>query len=110
MTQFQESMLAVEEGQQQVPTVIFEGKEIPFHGYQLASHVYALKIMAAGMKMRGVTFRQIKKYYGLKGRTAKDCLPQFEEIMAKYEAEFKKPTIEEKLNFVKEYIHKFIKT
>ena len=73
MTQFQESMLAVEEGQQQVPTVIFEGKEIPFHGYQLASHIYALKIMALGMKMKGVTFTQIKRYYGLRGSSSKEC-------------------------------------
>jgi len=84
MTQFQQSMLATEEGQQQVPTVVFEGQTIPFHGYQLASHIYALKIMAIGMKMRGVTFTQIKKYYGLKGRTAKDCLPQLQAIQEMY--------------------------
>jgi hypothetical protein len=26
-------------------------------------------------------------YYGLKGRSAKDCLPQFEKIMNDYKAE-----------------------
>ena len=84
MTQFQQSMLAAEQGQQQVPTVVFEGQTIPFHGYQLASHIYALKIMALGMKMRGVTFTQIKKYYGLPGRTAKECVPQLEQIQKTY--------------------------
>ena len=84
MTQFQQSMLATEEGQQQVPTVVFEGQTIPFHGYQLATHIYALKIMALGMKMRGVTFTQIKKYYGLKGRTAKECLPQLQQMQEMY--------------------------
>lgn len=84
MTQFQQSMLATEEGSQRVPTVIYEGREIPFAGYQLATHIYALKIMAAGMKMRGVTFTQIKKYYGLTGKTAKECIPQLEQIQKTY--------------------------
>lgn len=84
MTQFQQSMLAAENGTQQVPTVIFEGKEIPFAGYQLATHVYALRIMAIGMKMRGITFTQIKKYYGLTGKSAKECLPQLQAIQEMY--------------------------
>jgi hypothetical protein len=84
MTQFQQSMLATEEGLQQVPKVIYEGKQIPFAGYQLAAHIYALKIMGMGMKMRGVTFTQIKKYYGLTGKSAKDCIPQLQQIQNAY--------------------------
>ena len=44
---------------------------------------------------RGIKFSDIKRYYGLKGRSAKDCLPQFEKIMADYKAELNKPSIEE---------------
>ena len=84
MTQFQQSMLATEEGSQRVPKVIYEGREIPFAGYQLATHIYALKIMALGMKMRGVTFTQIKKFYGLKGKSAKDCIAQLQQIQNSY--------------------------
>jgi hypothetical protein len=84
MTQFQQSMLATEGGSKQVPTVIYEGKEIPFAGYQLAVHIYALKIMALGMKMRGVTFTQIKKFYGLSGKSAKDCIAQLQQIQNSY--------------------------
>jgi hypothetical protein len=84
MTQFQQTLLATENGTMQVPTVHTEGGTIPFAGYQLATHVYALKIMAAGMKMRGVTFTQIKKYYGLTGKTAKECVPQLEQIQKAY--------------------------
>ena len=86
MTQFQQTMIATENGSQQVPKVIFEGQEIPFAGYQLAAHIYALKIMGLGMKMRGITFTQIKKYYGLKGRSAKECLPELQAIQEKYRA------------------------
>ena len=84
MTQFQQSMLATEAGSQRVPKVIYEGTQIPFAGYQLATHIYALRIMALGMKMRGVTFTQIKKYYGLTGKSAKDCIPQLQAIQEKY--------------------------
>ena len=84
MTQFQQTMLATENGTMQVPTVHTEGGTIPFAGYQLAAHVYALKIMALGMKMRGVTFTQIKKYYGLTGKSAKECIPQLEQIQNTY--------------------------
>ena len=84
MTQFQQSMLATEEGSKQVPTVIYEGREIPYAGYQLAVHIYALKIMALGMKMRGITFTQIKKFYGLPGKSAKECIPQLEQIQNTY--------------------------
>jgi hypothetical protein len=85
MTQFQQSILATENGTMQVPTVHTEGgSTIPFAGYQLATHVYALKIMGMGMKMRGVTFTQIKKYYGLTGKSAKDCIPQLQQIQNAY--------------------------
>ena len=84
MTQFQQSMLATENGTMQVPTVSTSTGTIPFAGYQLATHIYSLKIMAAGMKMRGVTFTQIKKYYGLTGKTAKDCIPQLQQIQNAY--------------------------
>jgi hypothetical protein len=84
MTQFQQTMLATENGTMQVPTVSTSTGTIPFAGYQLATHVYSLKIMALGMKMRGVTFTQIKKYYGLSGKSAKDCIPQLEQIQKTY--------------------------
>ena len=84
MTQFQQTMLAVENGTMQVPTVSTSEGTIPFTGYQLATHIYSLKIMALGMKMRGVTFTQIKKYYGLTGRTAKECVSQLEQIQKTY--------------------------
>ena len=84
MTQFQQSMLATENGTMQVPTVSNENGTIPFAGYQLAVHIYSLKIMALGMKMRGVTFTQIKKYYGLRGKSAKECLPELQKIQKIY--------------------------
>jgi len=57
---------------------------IDYFTYQLSVHHFNLKIMAKGMTFKGITFTQIKKYYGLKGRGAKDCLTQFEQIMNDY--------------------------
>jgi hypothetical protein len=71
------------------PPSVSTGKgNIDYFGYQLAVHHFNLKIMAGGMTFRGIKFSDIKKYYGLKGRSAKDCLPQFEAIQAEYKSRF----------------------
>jgi hypothetical protein len=57
---------------------------VDYFGYQLAVHHYNLKILATGMSMRGIKLTDLKKYYGLRGRTAKDVLPQFVVIMNNY--------------------------
>ena len=46
--------------------------------------------MAKGMTFKGIKFTDIKNYYGLTGRSAKDCLPQFEKIMADYKEKLAK--------------------
>ena len=84
MTQFQQALLDHSEGKLQVPTVGTASGNINYFGYQLAVHKYNLGIMAAGMKCRGITFTQIRKYYGLTGRTAKECLEQMDQLMGIY--------------------------
>ena len=81
MTPFQQAVLQVEAGQLQAPTVSYGGSEINYFGYQLAVHKFNLSLMSKGMKCRGVKLSDLKKYYGLKGRTAADCLPQFIQLM-----------------------------
>jgi len=84
MTQFQQALIAASEGKLQTPTVSNANGNIDYFGYQLAVHKYNLSLMALGMKCRGITFTQIKKYYGFKGRTAKECLPQMEQLLINY--------------------------
>jgi len=84
MTPFQQALIQASEGQLQTPTVSSTNGNINYFGYQLAVHKYNLGIMSAGMTCRGITFTQIKKYYGLKGRTAKECLPQLAQIMESF--------------------------
>ena len=85
MTQFQQALIAASEGKLTTPSVSTSNGNVDYFGYQLAVHKYNLGIMALGMKCRGITFTQIKKYYGLTGRTAKECLPQMEQLMKQYQ-------------------------
>ena len=90
MTPFQQALQAAVNGTLKTPSVSTSEGNIDYFGYQLAVHKYNLRIIALGMKCRGITFTQIKKYYGLKGRTAKECLPMFETIIEKYKAQLSK--------------------
>jgi len=84
MTPFEQAQEDVKNGTLKTPNVSVGTKAVDYFGYQLSVHIYNLKIMGAGMKFRGITFSQIKKYYGLQGRSAKDCLPQLEQIVTEY--------------------------
>jgi hypothetical protein len=84
MTDFQQALTSARQGNLQTPSVSMGKNEIDYFTYQLTVHHFNLKVMASGMTFKGITFTQIKKYYGLKGRSAKDCLPQFEQIMNDY--------------------------
>lgn len=81
MTPFEKAKLDHARGILRVPTVSVPGGEIPYWKYQLAVHKFNLSLMAKGMTFRGITFTQIKKYYGLKGRGAADVLPGFMKII-----------------------------
>lgn len=84
LTPFELAVLQAANGTLQTPYVGMGGKQVDYFGYQLAVHRYNLRIMAAGMLCRGVKLKDLKHYYGLKGRTAADCLPQFETILEQY--------------------------
>ena len=81
MTPFQQAVLQVEAGQLQAPTVSYGKTTVDYFKYQLAVHKFNLSIMSKGMQCRGVKLKDLKHYYGLKGRTAADCLPQFIKLM-----------------------------
>lgn len=84
MTQFEQAVLAVENGTLQTPTVATSEGNIDYFGYQLAVHHFNLKLMSKGIQSRGIKLKDLKAYYGLKGRTAADCLPQYEALMERY--------------------------
>ena len=84
MTPFEKAVQAVKDGKITPPSVTVGTNPAPYFRYQLAVHSFNLKIMAGGMKFRSITLSEIKKYYGLKGRSAKDVLRQYEELKEKF--------------------------
>lgn len=85
MTPFQQALQQVEAGQLRTPSVSAGTGQVDYFQYQLAVHHFNLKIMSRGMRVRGLKLKDLKNYYGLKGKTATECLAQFEELKAWYE-------------------------
>ncbi len=84
MTPFQQAVLAASEGKLKTPSVSMSEGNVDYFSYQLAVHKFNLSLMTKGIMSRGVKLGDLKKYYGLKGKTAKDCLPQFLKLMDDY--------------------------
>jgi hypothetical protein len=89
MTPFQQALLDHSDGKLKTPPVSTTTGNINFFGYQLAVHKYYLSLMAKGIQNRQVKLTDLKKYYGLKGRTAADCLPQLIQLMDSYQKALK---------------------
>ena len=87
LTPFEEAKKAVYEGKLKAPSVSNGTKTVPYFRFQLATHKFNLSLMAKGMQFRGVKLKDLKNYYGLKGKTAAECLPQFLKIIEDYEKE-----------------------
>jgi hypothetical protein len=85
-TPFEQAVEQARLGQLQTPKVLMGSKNMDYFAYQLAVHKYNLGIMAMGMTCRGIKFTDIKKYYGLKGRSAKDCQADMIAVMEMYKS------------------------
>lgn len=83
-SQFEQAVEQAKLGKLRTPKVATAQGNIDYFGYQLAIHKFNLGIMASGMTCRGIKFTDIKNYYGLKGRSAKACLPEFIVIVEAY--------------------------
>lgn len=84
MTPFEQAVQQVQDGILQAPEVGMNGGTINYFNYQLAVHKYYLSLMSVGIQNRQVKLRDLKQYYGLKGKTAADCLPQFVQLMERF--------------------------
>jgi hypothetical protein len=84
MTPFEQAIQDVKDGKLTAPNVSVGAKPIDYFKYQLATHKFNLSLMAKGMTFRGIKFTDLKKYYGLKARSAKDALPEFLALMEKH--------------------------
>jgi len=91
MTQFEQALEAVKNGTLQAPSVNAGGKQVDYFWFQFCSHHFYMKLFAKGMTARNAKLKDYKAYYGLKGRSAADCLVEFEKIMNDYKAKMNQP-------------------
>ena len=77
MKTYEEVKNGIAEGTIKAPKVLYGNGEIEFTKYQLAVHKYNLGIMSAGMTCRGIKLKDLKAYYQLKGKSARDCYEEF---------------------------------
>ena len=84
MSPFLQALSAAFKGEIKIPEVSSSEGSMDYFGYQLSFHLFNLKLMAHGLKFEGITFKQIKEYYDLKGRGAADCIKQLEAISKDY--------------------------
>lgn len=88
MTPFEQAQEDVKSGKLKTPDISTAQGKIPYWGYQLSTHKFQLSIAAKGMiPTRGWKLKPLKQYYGLKGRTAAECLKEFLVIFEKYHQE-----------------------
>lgn len=87
MTMYEQARKDVTEGKTKTPVVSTGKGNLDYFWFQFASHHFWMKTFAAGMISRQINLKTLKGYYGLKSRSAKDCLVEFETIMNDYKAE-----------------------
>lgn len=80
-TPFEQAVLQAAQGKLQTPSVSTSSGEVNYFQYQLAVHKFYLSLMAKGIGNKQVKLKDLKQYYGLKGRTASECLPQLERLI-----------------------------
>lgn len=86
MSQFEQDVKAHKEKKLRTPIVSVGKTEVDYFDFALRTHKFNLSLMAKGLTFRNIKFKEIKAYYGLKGRGAKECLPEFEKLIENYEA------------------------
>ena len=88
MTHFETAVLQAKAGELRTPTVSTSNGNVDYFWYQLSVHHYNLKLMSKGIGCRNVKLKDLKAYYGLKGRTAVECLVQYEMLIEGYKEKY----------------------
>ena len=83
MTPFEQAHQDWVDGKLQVPDVYVGDGQLNYFLYQIAVHKYHLKLMSVGLKTN-VRLKDIRDYYGLKGRSGKDAYQSFIELIKSY--------------------------
>ena len=88
MTQFEIAVQQAKAGELRTPTVSTSKGNVDYFWYQLSVHHFNLKLMSKGIGCRGVKLKDLKAYQGLIGKSAADCLNQYEMLIEVYKAKY----------------------
>ena len=83
MTPFEQAHQDWVDGKTEIPDVWVGHRQVNYFLYQIAVHKYHLRLMSLGIKAN-VRLKDIKEYYGLKGRSGKDVYKSFIELIKSY--------------------------
>ena len=84
-TPFEQALEQAKLGDLKTPKVSVGNKSVDYFTYQLAVHKFNLSIMSSGMLCRGIKLKDLKWYYGLTKKSAKECLVEFLVIFNTYQ-------------------------
>ena len=84
MTKFEQTIAQIRTGEIKAPKVYTEGGEIDYMNYQISVHLFHLKLLASGLKVRNFRLKDIRDYYGLSGRTANQMIAELSYLQQAY--------------------------
>ena len=84
MTKFEQTIAQIRRGEIKAPKVYTNDGEIDYMFYQINVHQLNLKLMASGLKVRNFRLKDIRDYYGIKGRTAKELTAALHRLQQTY--------------------------
>ena len=81
MTPFEKQKNDEMKGLVKYPAVSVGEKRVYYWQYNLSVAKFNLGLMKSGMKVKGMRLKDYKTFFGIKGRSAKDCYEELEIIV-----------------------------
>ncbi len=86
MTPFEKAVEAAKNGTLKTPNVTVNDSTIDAFYYQLTHHLHYLKMTNLGLRVKGFSVHNVKRYYGLKSKLIVDCVKELTAIKDNYAA------------------------
>ena len=84
LTPFEQAVAAGQNGTLKAPVITIGGTQVNPLRFQVVQHKAMLRMAAANIKVRGFRLKDIKAYYGYKGRSAAEVLKEHLSLMESY--------------------------
>jgi hypothetical protein len=87
MTQFENDVQLNRDGKKPIPVVLYGQHELDYFMYVLLTHRFLLQLRTKGIKdkSKSTLLKDIRQYYGLQSRSAKNMLIELQDIISQYQ-------------------------